>query len=245
MAASQPVPSVPLGVESIRYQRYVPLVRRIAMKTARNVPASVSVEDLVNVGWVGLLEAAQRRGPSMSEEEFEAFASYRVRGAILDYLRSLDPMGRRMRAASRRVIEVIAELSAEFGRAPESEEVAERLGMSIDEYNELLGEIAEADAARFDVSDISALSAGGLTPEGAFGQQELVETVAIAISQLPHKLQLVLALLYQEECSLRDIGRVLEVSESRICQLHMEAICRVRAILEGKAYRRAQKGKRA
>src|SRR5579859_5713081 len=106
------------------YEQFLPLVRRTAMRLARRVPATITVSDLVGYGWIGLMEAYQRSSPDMPEEEFEAYALYRVRGAMLDYLRSLDPTTRDLRRASRQVARTIRDLTSALGRDPEEEEIA-------------------------------------------------------------------------------------------------------------------------
>src|SRR5215472_8069169 len=130
------------SMDAIAYQRFVPIVRRIAMRLARRVPSSITVADLVGYGWVGLMEAFQRVSKDMPEEEFQAYALYRVRGAMLDYLRSLDPATRDLRRGSRRVACAIRDLSRTLGREPEEVEIAEFLGMGLAPYRGLLAKIA-------------------------------------------------------------------------------------------------------
>ncbi|MDX2055325.1 MAG: RNA polymerase sigma factor FliA [Polyangiaceae bacterium] len=223
--------------------RYMPLVRRISMRAVRKLPPSITVDDLVSAGWVGLLEAFDRRTPEMNEEQFEAYASHRVRGAILDYLRSLDPMGRKMRSASRRIVQTMSELTASLGRAPETEEVARALGLTLDDYHSLLTDISEAGSARLELSEVAEPASPDASPEAQAGRRAEVGSVAEAVEQLPERLQLILGLYYQEDCSFREIGEVLDISESRACQLHIEAIHRIRATLHGRAYRRGSLGK--
>ncbi len=213
------------------YERYTPLVRRIAMKTIRSLPASVTLDDLLSAGWIGLAEALRRRTGTMDEEQFEAYASHRVQGAILDYLRSLDPLSRKLRGASRRITEVTADLTRRLGRAPEEEEIAGELGIPIEEYHQLLTRIADAGLARLELTD--AIQDQGLlnSPEQAASQREIIDQVADAIDQLPERLRTVLGLHYQEDCSFREIGDILGVTESRACQLHTEAVHRIRARL--------------
>lgn len=223
--------------------RYMPLVRRIAMRAVRKLPPSITVDDLISAGWVGLLESLDRRTAEMNEEQFEAYASHRVRGAILDYLRSLDPMGRKMRSASRRIVQVMSELTGGLGRAPETEEIASALGLTLDDYHSLLTNISEAGSARLELSEVAEPAALDASPEAQAGRRAEVGSVAEAVQQLPERLQLILGLYYQEDCSFREIGEVLEISESRACQLHIEAIHRIRATLHGRAYRRGSLGK--
>ncbi len=211
------------------YERYTPLVRRIAMKTVRTLPSSVTLDDLLSAGWIGLAEALQRRTSGMNEEQFEAYASHRVQGAILDYLRSLDPLSRKLRGASRRISDTTAELSSRLGRSPEEEEIAGELGLSLENYHQLLMQIAEAGLARLELTENSGWLPEQLSPETLVTEHELVDHVATAIDELPERLRTVLGLYYQEDCSFREIGEILGVTESRACQLHTEAVHRIRA----------------
>ncbi len=211
------------------YERYTPLVRRIAMKTVRSLPSSVTLDDLLSAGWIGLAEALQRRTTGMDEEQFEAYASHRVQGAILDYLRSLDPLSRKLRGASRRISDTTAELSSRLGRAPDEEEIAGELGLPLETYHQLLMQIAEAGLARLELTDNAGWLSEQSSPESLATEHELVDQVAEAIDGLPERLRTVLGLYYQEDCSFREIGEVLGVTESRACQLHAEAVHRIRA----------------
>ncbi len=214
------------------YERFLPMVRRIAMRLARRVPSHISIGDLISSGWVGLVEAFSRTEPSMPEEEFEAYASHRVRGAMLDYLRGLDPATRQARNASRRVARTIAELTRSLGRPPEEDEIADAMGLGLEDYRDLLNSISSAGMSRLEIVDldqIDALADRQEAPDELAEQRLLADQVAEAIERLPIRLQQILALYYQENCTLREIGAVLQVSESRICQLHAEAMHRLRA----------------
>jgi RNA polymerase sigma factor for flagellar operon FliA len=237
MAQSETTPRAekPLGNEI--HQRYLPLVRRIAMRTVRSLPSTLTLDDILSAGWVGLIEAHKRRTPDQTEEQFEAYASYRVRGAILDYLRSLDPLSRKLRGASRRISEAIRDLTNKLGRTPNEGETAAELGLTIEAYQELLGDVSEAGFARLSLSVEDEPVADAPSPEAETARRELVDHVSSAIEGLPERLQLVLALHYQEGCSFREIGEVLSVTESRVSQLHSLATHMIRARLEGKARR--------
>lgn len=218
------------------YDRYLPLVRRIAMRLARRVPSHIAVADLISSGWVGLVEAYSRAAPDMPHEEFEAYASHRVRGAMLDYLRGLDPATRQARNTSRKVARSIAELTRRHGRPPEEEEIAAELGLEMADYHKLLHTISSAGMSRLELVDIDKVETmpdRRNMPDEQAGTRLLAEQVADAIRRLPVRLQQILALYYQEDCTLREIGAVLEVSESRVCQLHAEAMHRLRADLGG------------
>ena len=216
------------------YERFMPLVRRIAMRTIRSLPASLTFDDILSAGWVGMAEALQRRTADMQDEHFEAYASYRVRGAILDYLRVLDPLSRKLRGASRRITEAVSDLTNRYGRTPNEDEIAGELGLSLPAYQGLLMEISEAGFARLEISAIAEPASFDPSPEALTSQAEIVDGIATAIDTLPERLRLVLALHYQEECSLREIGEVLGVTESRVCQLHAEAVHLIRAKLEAR-----------
>ncbi len=213
-----------------QHDKYMPLVRRIAMKAVRSLPSSITIDDILSVGWVGMANALAKRTDDMTEEHFEAYASHRVRGAILDYLRSLDPLSRKLRGASRRITEAMSQLSGELGRAPTSEEIAGALGMKLDDYFSTLAEISELGLARLDFSAREPESSSP-SPEVLASRNEMVTAIAESIEELPERLQLVLGLHYQEECTFREVGEVLGVTESRACQLHAEAVHRIRARL--------------
>jgi RNA polymerase sigma factor for flagellar operon FliA len=220
-------------LDRVAYERFLPMVRRAAMRFARRVPSHISVSDLVGYGWVGLMEAYQRADPNMPPGEFEAYASYRIRGAMLDYLRSLDPATRELRRSSRKVTDAIRTLTGEKGRAPEEEEIALALGVTVDNYRELLQRISSGGMARLELIDLDNLEVESANEDvdDGLGKKELGAAVAAAITQLPPKLQQVLALYYQEECTLREIGAILGVSESRVSQLHSDAMHRLRAMV--------------
>jgi RNA polymerase sigma factor for flagellar operon FliA len=220
------------------YQRYLPLVRRIAMRTVRQLPSSVQMDDVISAGWLGMTEAMQRRAEGMNEDEFEAYASYRVRGAIWDYLRELDPLSRKLRGASRRITEVVGRLTHQLGRLPEEPEVAAELGMTLEDYQDLLTSIAQAGLVRLEVSSECEPAGESPGPEALVSRRELITAIAGVLEELPERLQLVLGLYYQEDCNLTEIGEVLGITASRVCQLHAQAVHLIRARLEGRAHAR-------
>jgi RNA polymerase sigma factor for flagellar operon FliA len=230
--ASEPPPAK-RALGRADYERFLPLVRRIAMRLARRLPQHIGVNDLVNSGWVGLVESFSRAHEGMPIEEFEAYASHRVKGAMLDYLRALDPSAREIRNASRRVARAIARIQKETGRAPEEAEIAAAVGVSLEEYRSTLTDIARAGMARLEMVDIDRVDpvSPARAPDELANRNLLSEQVAAAIDLLPTRLQQILSLYYREDCTLREIGAVMGVSESRVSQLHTEAMHRLRASL--------------
>lgn len=214
------------------YDRYLPLVRRTAMKLARRLPSHVTVNDLVSYGWVGLCDAFERAPEGMTEDEFEAFAMFRVRGAALDHLRTLDPATRSARAMSRKVAKAMGELTNKSGgKTPEEEDVAKKLGMSVADYRTTMEKLGKSGMDKLEMLDIDETQVANQAElqEDQLGKKEQQVVVANAIKQLPERHQLVLALYYQEERTLREIGTILDISESRVCQIHTEAVHRLRA----------------
>lgn len=230
-AASVDTPAKSRALSRADYDRFFPIVKRTAMSFVRRVPAHITVNDLVSYGWIGLLEAFARAAPDMDAEEFEAYALYRIRGAILDHLRSLDPATRKARSTSRRIARSMAKLTKSLGRPPEEEEISGDLAMSIEAYRAALDEVGKAGLARLEMLDLDEveLDGGAASPDEGAARRELVTRATAAIAALPERLQVVLALYYTEERTLREIGYVLDVTESRACQLHSEAIHRLRA----------------
>lgn len=231
-SAPDPAPHRALTRED--YDRFLPLVRRIAMRIARRVPRHVGVSDLVGWGWVGLVEAFSRAGEGMPTEEFEAYASYRAKGAMLDYLRAFDPNARLLRNTSRRVTRAIARATQALGRPPIEAEIAAAMELSVEDYRDVLSQLAASGMTQLEIVDVDELenqSGPESWPEEQADRKILGDAVADAIREMPQRLQHVLALYYQEGCTLREIGLVLSLSESRVSQLHTEAMHHIRAAI--------------
>jgi RNA polymerase sigma factor for flagellar operon FliA len=234
MSLAQQNPAPQRVLTRADYDRFLPLVRRIAMRIARKVPRHISVNDLVGWGWVGLVEAFARTSEGMPDEELEAYATYRIKGAMLDYLRGSDPNARLIRNTSRRVTRAIARATKALGRAPEEHEIAEAMELTVQEYRDVLAQLAMNGMTRLEVVDVEELGSldGPETwPDEQAGRKMLTDAVADAIRAMPERLQQVLALYYQEGCTLREIGSVLGVSESRVSQLTAEAMHHIRAAI--------------
>lgn len=213
------------------YRKYLPIVRRTAMRVARKVPEHITVNDLIGYAWIGLMEAFSRSDPEMPADEFEAYALHRIRGAMLDHLRSLDTQTRARRAESRRVTKAIDKLSGALKRPPEEEEIAAELKLTIEAYRALMQDLQTSGMARLELLDIDGdiAESEAELPEQSVATKELTSAVAEAVTKLPERLQIILSLYYAEDCTLREIGRILDLTESRICQLHAEAVHRLRA----------------
>jgi RNA polymerase sigma factor for flagellar operon FliA len=223
---------------------YAPLVKFVAGRVGASLPSHVDEQDLVSYGLLGLIGAIERFDPDR-EIKFETFAIARIRGAIIDELRSLDWVPRSVRTRARQIERAIAALEKELMRAPTDEEIAKKLGISHDELEESLHEISRTSVAALDelwspsgtgdqVSLIDTIEDdSGPDPEASLEQTEIREALAEAISELPEREKLVVTLYYYEELTLREIGEVLGVTESRVSQLHTKAILRMKAHLSG------------
>ena len=206
--------------------RYVPTIRSLAGRLARRLPPHIQVDDLVGVGFVGLVEAYRHYDPA-HRDRFEAFAQIRIRGAMLDELRSLDPLTRRVRRFARKVHNEVARLEAVLGRSPEDAEIAEALGMGVDAFRRRRDSIDPPRVTDLDSADLVDPSTNA--PDDVAAKAEALSRVAMAIEGLPPRLREVLELYYGEQLTLRDIGSVLGVTESRVSQLHTAAIERLRS----------------
>ena len=225
---------------------YAPLVKFVAGRVGASLPSHVDEQDLVSYGLLGLIGAIERFDPDR-EIKFETFAMARIRGAIIDELRSLDWVPRSVRTRARQIERAIAVLERELLRAPTDQEIAKKLGISEEELEESLHEISRSSVAALD--ELWSPSGSGdqialidtirdesePDPELSLEQSEVKEALAEAISSLPEREKLVVTLYYYEELTLREIGEVLGVTESRVSQLHTKAILRLKAHLAGAA----------
>ena len=216
---------------------HVGLVKAMAGRLAHRLPSQVEVTELISVGVLGLIDAAGRFNPALGVP-FSAFARRRIHGAMLDSLRDLDWAPRALRRMQREVDAAIARLRSELGREPESPEIARALDVSDDEYDRMLDQLRSAELATLrqassddghGMLDVIVDPAEG--PHPRLERQELREHLARAIRQLPERERHILALYYEEELTLAEIGRVIGVGESRVSQLRTQAIARLRASL--------------
>jgi RNA polymerase sigma factor FliA len=235
------------GVRDRLILTYAPLVKYVAGRLGSGLPAHVDENDLVSYGLLGLIGAIERFDPDR-QIKFETYAIARIKGAIIDELRALDWVPRSVRSRARDIERAIGELERKLHRAPNDEEIAEKLGVTTDELNDSLSEIGRSSIAALDeLWTVSSSGGGGdqvalidtiedtqgPEPQSELAQTELKEALGEAIARLPEREKLVVTLYYYEELTLREIGEVLGVTESRVSQLHTKAILRLKARLAG------------
>jgi RNA polymerase sigma factor FliA len=225
---------------------YAPLVKYVAGRLGSGLPAHVDDEDLVSYGLLGLIGAIERYDPER-DVKFETYALARIKGAIIDELRALDWVPRSVRSRAREIERAIGELESRLGRAPNDEEIAAKLGVDVPELEESLAEISRTSIAALD--ELWTVSSGGdqvalidtiedtegPNPQTSLDATEIREVIGEAIARLPEREKLVITLYYYEELTLREIGEVLGVTESRVSQLHTKAILRLKSRLAGPA----------
>ncbi len=224
---------------------YSPLVKYVAGRMASGLPAHVDEADLISYGLVGLINAIERFDLER-EIKFETYAITRIKGAIIDELRSLDWVPRSVRARARDIEKANAKLEHRLQRAPTDEEMARELDITVDEFQEALVKISNSTVVALDelwaVSDASGDQVSLLDtlqdpdapdPQQLLAASEVKDRLADAISALPEREKLVIALYYYENLTLREIGEVLGVTESRISQLHTKAVLRLKSRLQG------------
>jgi len=219
-------------------KQYQPLVRRLAHHMMAKLPASVEVDDLIQVGLIGLADALTRYEASQGVQ-FETFATQRIRGAMLDELRENDWMSRGSRKSQKEIESALRKLEHRLGRTPVESEIAAELGLQLAEYQSLLNKVRgtqlvyledmsgrnEDDESFLDrhVADEKA------DPLNMLRDQRLRESLVAAIKLLPEREQYIMSMYYEHDMNLKEIAAVLDVTESRVCQLHSQSIARLRA----------------
>jgi RNA polymerase sigma factor FliA len=210
---------------------FAPMARRVALRVARRTPSWIASEDLVSAAMVGLAEAAERYDASRGEP-FIAFATKRVRGAVLDELRRGDPLSRSARRSARQLGETLRSLEQKLGRPPEDHEVAAALGIDVEEYQDELAVLTHISTVGLDAADSAStggLACGEPSPATQLEQVQNLELLTRALKSLGDRDAQLLSLYYNEEFTYAEIGELMGVTESRVCQLHGRALARLRA----------------
>jgi RNA polymerase sigma factor for flagellar operon FliA len=227
---------------------YSPLVKYVAGRMASGLPPHVEEADLISYGLVGLISAIERFDPAR-EIKFETYAIARIKGAIIDELRAMDWVPRSVRSRAREIEKANAKLEHRLQRAPTDEEMSSELNVTVSEFHDSLLSISHSSVAALDelwhVSDASGDQVSLMDtledpsapdPANVVDVGDLRDRIADAIARLPEREKLVIALYYYENLTLREIGEVLGVTESRISQLHTKAVLRLRSRLQGEAF---------
>lgn len=220
-------------------EQHAPLVKRIAHHLMNRLPPSVQVDDLIQSGMIGLIEAARNYDASQGAS-FETYAGIRIRGSMLDEIRRTDWTPRSVHRKARQVAEAVHQIEAEAGRDARANEVAERLGLSMTEYHKILQDASSARIFSLDEPlDDSSSDSGTLAdmvedrgdndPLGLLEDDGFRDGLAESIRGLPERERMVMGMYYDQALNLREIGEVLGVSESRVCQIHGQAMIRLRA----------------
>jgi len=215
-------------------EQHAPLVKRIACHLINKLPASVQLEDLIQAGMIGLLEASRNYDETQGAS-FETYAGIRIRGSMLDEIRKNDWAPRSVHRKARMVAEAVREIENDRGRDARDVEIAESLGMSLDDYYKILQDNSYHRILSFEDMGVGEESMLDNMSDNAPGivdglqNEDIQKVVAEAIASLPERERLVMALYYDEELNLREIGAVMGVSESRVSQIHSQAVIRLQA----------------
>jgi RNA polymerase sigma factor FliA len=220
-------------------KQYRPLVRRLAHQMIAKLPANVELDDLIQVGMIGLTDALSRFDAAQGVQ-FETFATQRIRGAMLDELRGNDWMSRGSRRQQREIETAVHRLEQRLGRAPVESEIAAEMGLALGDYQELLGKVRGTQLVYLedmsgDEGDNDYLDrhVGDETsnPLAQLQDQRMREALVAAIKSLPEREQYVMSMYYEHDMNLKEIAAVLKVTESRVCQLHSQCVARLRVKL--------------
>ena len=220
-------------------RQYSPLVRRLAHQMIAKLPANVELDDLIQVGLIGLTDALSRFDTAQGVQ-FETFATQRIRGAMLDELRGSDWLSRGNRRQQRSIESAVHKLEQKLGRPPQESEIAAEMGISLGEYQEMLGKVRGTQLVYLE--DISGdddsddyldrhVSDESADPMSMLRDHRMREALVEAIKNLPEREGYVMSMYYEHDMNLKEIAAVLKVTESRVCQLHSQAIARLRVKL--------------
>jgi RNA polymerase sigma factor FliA len=225
--------AVVTGVSSeVLVTRHAELVKRIAYHLAGRLPPSVEVDDLIQAGMIGLLEAAAHYAADRGAS-FETYAGIRIRGAMIDALRKQDWAPRSVHRKAREAANAIRQVESREGREARDSEIAEAMGVSLDEYHQILADSQACQLSSMDeFNDAAEVADREADPLQETTSGALRTAMADAIAGLPERERLIMSMYYDDELNLREIGEVLGISESRVCQLHGQALVRLRSRLQ-------------
>lgn len=221
---------------------YAPLIRFVAQRIAARLPSNIDIDDLISAGVIGLMDAIEKYDPSR-DNKFKTYAEFRIRGAILDELRSQDWVPRSVRDKAKKIEKTYAELEQKLGRAVSDQEVSNALGVGLDEYYEMVSKVKAVTLLSIDElsgpnqQDKKSLlecleNVSSKNPFTQLKSKGVRDLLIKNIEDLPEKQKLVLSLYYYEDLNLKEIGKILEVTESRVSQLHTQAVEKLRSRLK-------------
>jgi RNA polymerase sigma factor for flagellar operon FliA len=239
LPADMSVPAMADREAAIR--QYAPLVKYVVGRLAIGLPAILDYEDILSYGTIGLIEALDRFDDSKGVK-FETYAISRIRGAIIDALRALDRLPRSVRQKAKRLEQVTLELTASLGREPNEPELAEAMGMTGTQYNQMLVDSSWVTVSLDGLLDRDENNDGATATElpadpdqedftGDMEKRQLFEALTTAVQGLPERELLIVSLYYKDEMTMKEIAQILDISESRVCQLHGRALGRLRVRL--------------
>jgi RNA polymerase sigma factor for flagellar operon FliA len=243
--AKEQNPEVPPLLKEQIVLEHTPLIRYIVNRIAVRLPSHIDLDDLHNTGVIGLMDAIDKYDPDKNCK-FKTYAEFRIKGAILDQLRSMDWVPRSVRQKSRRLERAYGEVEQRLGRTANEDEVADSLGIQIDKFYELLNQVRGISLVNLE--EIRGTNSDGdrtgtfsdivedVNSENPFASLKLAESkqvIADTIGTLPEKERLVISLYYYEDLNMKEIGSILGITESRVCQIHTKSVLRLRAKLKG------------
>ncbi len=236
---------IPASLKEQIVLEHAPLIRYIVNRIAVRLPSHIDLDDLHNTGVIGLMDAIDKYDPDKNCK-FKTYAEFRIKGAILDQLRSLDWVPRSVRQKSRRLERAYGEVEQRLGRSASEEEVADSLGLQLDKFHELMNQVRGISLVNLeelrgnggdgDRAGTFADVVEDVHSENPFATLKLSETknlIGDTIGALPEKERLVVSLYYYEDLNMKEIGQILGITESRVCQIHTKAVLRLRAKLKG------------
>ena len=237
--------TIPPSLREQIVPEHQPLIRYIVNRIAVRLPSHIDLDDLHNTGVIGLMDAIEKYDPGKNCK-FKTYAEFRIKGAILDQLRSLDWVPRSVRQKSRRLERAYGEVEQRLGRVASDDEVADSLGLQIEKFHELLNQVRGISLVNLE--EIRGINSDGdragtfadivedVNSENPFASVKLTEmkhVIADTIGTLPEKERLVISLYYYEDLNMKEIGGILGITESRVCQIHTKSVLRLRAKLKG------------